>query len=67
MTLTRTDAQIMALKQCITLGRQRVADCISDLEDALAERDLRTQQDKLVEVVLSLKYTTDFILGDPSP
>jgi hypothetical protein len=33
----------------------------------LAERDLRTQQDKLVEVVLSLKYTTDFILGDPSP
>ena len=67
MTLTRSDAQIMALKQCITLGRQRVADCIHDLEDALAERDLRTQQDKLVEVVLSLKYTTDFILGDPSP
>ena len=67
MTLTRTDAQIMALKQCITLGRQRVSDCINDLEDALAERDLRTQQDKLVEVVLSLKYTTDFILGDPSP
>jgi citrate lyase beta subunit len=57
----------MALKQCITLGRQRVSDCIADLEDALAERDLRTQQDKLVEVVLSLKYTTDFILGDPSP
>jgi citrate lyase beta subunit len=53
----------MALKQCITLGRQRVSDCIADLEDALAERDLRTQQDKLVEVVLSLKYTIDFILG----
>ena len=67
MTLTRTDAQIMALKQCITLGRQRVADCIHDLENALAERDLRTQQDQLVEVVLALKYTTDFILGDPSP
>jgi citrate lyase beta subunit len=67
MTLTRTDAQIMALKQCITLGRQRVSDCIADLEDALAERDLRTQQDKLVEVVLSLKYTIDFILGEPSP
>jgi len=65
--LTNSDAQIMALKQCITLGRQRVSDCIADLEDALAERDLRTQQDKLVEVVLSLKYTTDFILGDPSP
>jgi hypothetical protein len=65
--LTNSDAQIMALKQCITLGRQRVSDCINDLEDALAERDLRTQQDKLVEVVLSLKYTTDFILGDPSP
>jgi hypothetical protein len=67
MTLTRTDAQIMALKQCITLGRQRVSDCIADLEDALAERDLRTQQDKLVEVVLSLKDTIDFILGEPSP
>jgi citrate lyase beta subunit len=67
MTLTRTDAQIMALKQCITLGRQRVSDCVNDLEDALAERDRRTQQDKLVEVVLSLKYTIDFILGDPSP
>ena len=65
--LTNSDAQIMALKQCITLGRQRVSDCIADLEDALAERDLRMQQDKLVEVVLSLKYTTDFILGDPSP
>jgi citrate lyase beta subunit len=65
--LTNSDAQVMALKQCITLGRQRVADCIHDLEDALAERDPRTQQDKLVEVVLSLKYTTDFILGDPSP
>lgn len=65
--LTNSDAQIMALKQCITLGRQRVSDCIADLEDALAERDLRTQQDKLVEVVLSLRYTTDFILGDPSP
>jgi hypothetical protein len=39
MTLTRTDAQIMALKQCITLGRNRIADCIHDLENALAERD----------------------------
>lgn len=67
MVLTQSDAQIMALKQCITLGRNRIADCIHDLEDALAERDLRTQQDKLVEVVLSLKYTIDFILGDPSP
>jgi hypothetical protein len=57
----------MALKQCITLGRQRVSDCIHDLENALAERDLRTQQDQLVEVVLSLKYTIDFILGEPSP
>lgn len=67
MTLTRTDAQIMALKQCITLGRQRVSDCIADLEDALAERDLRVKDDKMVEVVLSLKYAVDFILGDPSP
>jgi hypothetical protein len=61
--LTNSDAQIMALKQCITLGRQRVSDCINDLENALEERDLRKQQDKLVEVVLLLKYTIDFILG----
>jgi citrate lyase beta subunit len=67
MALTQSDAHLMALKQCLTLGRQRIADCINDLEDALAERDLHAQQDKLVGVVLSLKYTTDFILGDPSP
>jgi len=67
MGLTETDAHLMALKQCLILGRQRVSDCINDLEDAMAERDLRTQQDKLVDVILSLKYTIDFILGDPSP
>ena len=67
MGLTEADAHLMALKQCIILGRQRISDCILDLENVRDLRDLRTVQDQITDVILSLKYTIDFILGDPSP
>lgn len=67
MTLTEADAHLMALKQCIVLGRGRVADCIAELEGIRDLHDLRAAQDQISDVVLALKYTIDFILGDPSP
>lgn len=66
MALTQSDAHLMALKQCIVLGRRRVVDCIAELEN-VDMHDLHAARDQISDVILSLKYTTDFILGDPAP